>query len=61
MNFRVNEYTTITDFKRLGTYSTFMKFGEPQKYENFEGKINGEKVKGFISAVDNNIYKLTKI
>ena len=61
MNFRLNYYTTIKNFKRLGTFSTFTKFGEPEKYENFEGVLNGEKMKGFISTVDNNIYKLTKI
>ena len=61
MNFRVNEHTTITNFKRLKTYSTFLKFGEPEKYENFEGTLNGDKMKGFISSVDKNIYKLEKI
>jgi hypothetical protein len=61
MNFIVNEYTTIIDFKRLGNYSTFLKFGEPEKYENFQGTLNGDKMKGFISSVDNNIYKLEKI
>ena len=61
MNFKVNDYTTITDFKKLGIYEYFTKFGNSEKYEKFEGKIKGEKMKGFISTVDENIYKLTKI
>lgn len=60
MNFKVNQFTTISNFKRLGVFETFMKFGEPYKYEKFEGEIKNEKIKGFICLADDNIYKLEK-
>lgn len=61
MTFKINEYTTINNFKRLGNFTQFMKFGQPYDYEEITGDINGEKIKAFICLDDDNIYKLEKI
>ena len=59
MEFKVNKYTTIRDFIRLNIFETFLKYGEQEQYEKFNGKLDGRKVTGYISLKDNNIYKLT--
>jgi len=61
MNFKVNDFTTINNFVRLGIFETFTKFGSPYEYEKFEGEIEGQKVNGFICLADDNIYKLSKL
>ena len=61
MNFKVNDYTTINEFKRLGIFEDVMKFGNPSPYEQFTGVMSGEKVKGLICLKSENIYNLTKI
>ncbi len=58
MNFKVNKFTTITDFKRLNEFENVMKFGFPEKYERFTGLISGQKVTGLICLKDDNIYDL---
>jgi len=61
MDFKVNQFTTITDFERLDIYESFMKFGKPSLYERFKGKLQGSEVQGWINVRDNNIYKLEKL
>ena len=58
-DFKVNDYTTITDFKRTGVFEMVMKHGYEQEYEQFTGLLEGDKIKGLICLTDNNIYKLT--
>ncbi|WP_440880613.1 hypothetical protein [Tenacibaculum sp. C7A-26P2] len=60
MTFQINQHTAIENFKRLDEFEIFQKFGEPYKYQAFTGKMDREKVKGFICLADNNIYKLEK-
>lgn len=61
MNFKINDFTTITDFKLLQVYDTFMKFGKPYAYRQFTGFIRHKAVRGWICLVDNNIYELKYI
>lgn len=61
MDFKINQFTTINNFKRLGIFEDFMKFGSPQTYEKIEGEIEGNKVTGFICLKTDNIYKLEKV
>ena len=61
MNFKVNDFTTINNFVRLGIFETFTKFGQPYEYEKFTGEIQGDKVQGFICLADDNIYNLSKV
>ena len=59
MDFAINQFTTINDLKRTGVFKTITKFGEFYEYEEFEGTLNGDKVKGDICLADNHIYGLT--
>ena len=59
-SFIVNEFLTILNFKRLGIFEFFSKFGQMVEYEKFTGIIENEQVKGFICLDDDNIYKLSK-
>ena len=59
MDFAINQFTTINGFKRIGVFKTITKFGESYEYEEFEGTLNGDKVKGDICLTDNNVYGLT--
>lgn len=61
MDFKVNMYTTIKQFKRAGVFEDFMKFGQLSKYERFTGILNGDDVRGWICLADNNIYQLERI
>jgi len=57
--FKVNDFTTIKNFKRLSIYQKFMKHGKLQNYQRFVGTLRDDKVSGWISLTDSNIYKLT--
>lgn len=59
--FKVNDFTTIFNFTRLGIFEDFMKFGYPSTYEKFTGEIDNKKIEGFICLKDNNIYNLKYI
>ena len=59
MDFAINQFTTINDFKRIGVFKTITKFGESYEYEGFEGTLNGDSIKGDICLADNHIYGLT--
>jgi len=61
MKFIVNDYLTITNFKGLKIYESFMKFGVPYDYEKFSGKIEGTKVTGWICLADDGIYNIKEI
>ena len=58
MNFKVNDYTIINNFKRLNEFETITKFGSPYRYEKFTGSVSGQKVSGLICCSDSNIYKM---
>jgi len=61
MDFKVNQFTTINNFKRTNKFETVMKFGTPEKYERFTGELGGNKVTGLICLKDDNIYGLTTL
>lgn len=58
MTFHINQFSKITNFKRLGTFETFMKWGEPQEYEKISGKIDKKPITAWICLADENIYKI---
>lgn len=63
MDYKVNEFTTINDFKRLGTFVTKTAHGELIQYENFSGKLDGAACHGLVNCENGNIYglKLTDV
>jgi len=61
MDFKINQFTIIRDFKRTGILKTYTKFGETYEYEGFEGILNDDKIKGDICLADNHIYGLTLV
>ena len=61
MEFKVNQFTTIKNFKRTNTFETVVKFGIPEKYERFTGELKGNKVTGLICLKDDNVYGLTQL
>ena len=61
MDFKVNDFTTIKDFVRTGSFEHFIKYGTSYKYERFTGKMGNDKVKGFICLADDAIYRLEKM
>jgi hypothetical protein len=56
MTFHINQFSKITNFKRLGTFETFMKFGEPYEYEKISGKVQEKQIMAWICLADDNIY-----
>lgn len=61
LNFKVNENTSIQNFRKLPVFETFMKFGEPYEYQKFKGQMKGQDVQGYICLADDNIFKLELI
>ncbi len=61
MNFIINDFTTINNFKRLAKFETIKKFGEDYEYERFVGEIKNQKVTGLICLEDENIYNLKEL
>lgn len=58
MTFHINQNSKITNFKRLGEFTTFMKFGEPYEYEKISGKVQKKPITAWICLADDNIYGL---
>lgn len=56
MTFHINQFSKITNFKRLGTFETFMKWGEPQEYEKISGKVQKKPITAWTCLADDNIY-----
>lgn len=61
MKIQVNEFTTIKKFKFIDDkIHEFLKHGTLQPYKQFKGRIDKQKVKGFICLNDDQIYNLEK-
>jgi hypothetical protein len=54
-NFKVNDYTTINNFKLLNDYTAFKKFENDLWYQKFTGQIDNKNISGWQSMDGLNI------